>query len=345
MHSMNSIRRIVALGIPVADILVTGKGAQSLMQKFSMRPGVRNALTRAQVAAFEQELLTLPGVEIAPGGSMANTICTVARLCPDVKLAFASLCADDTYGHIFGEALRSANVSLLPPRTGGTETSRSYIITDGSGERAVARYFGDSMNFLTTADIDAALTGAEIVLLEGEILALPDGHALWNHTIRAAEAMGARLGLTLFGAEQVTAHRAVFLDTVQHHAHMVFGNTEEACALYATEDKQQAMAAIVRAISTPLAVPHPRFTLVSDGKASAHFITTNEDITASAPPLAPEKIINTVGAGDGFMAGTFAGLLLGREVERAMNMGHTLAQRVIQQEAAQLVDVSGVVVC
>ncbi|MCC7259979.1 MAG: hypothetical protein IT567_02985 [Alphaproteobacteria bacterium] len=342
---MNDIRKIVALGIPVADILVTGAGAQSLMQKFSMRPGVRNALTRAQVAAFEQELLTLPGVEIAPGGSMANTVCTVARLCPDVRLTFASLCADDTYGHIFGEALRSAKVSLLPHRTGGTETSRSYIITDDSGERAVARYFGDSMNFLTTADIDAALTGADIVLLEGEILALPDGQTLWNHTIRAAEAVGVRLGLTLFGAEQVSAHRAVFLDTAQQHAHMVFGNTEEVCALYATEDKQQALALLTRAISAPLVVPHPRFTLVSDGKAPAHFITATGDVTASAPPLAPEKIVNTVGAGDGFMAGTFAGLLLGREVERAMNMGHALAQHVIQQEAAQLADISGVLVC
>ena len=230
---LSHVDNLLCIGMPVADILIGKAKAGDLMQRYGMTPGVRNMLSTAQIAAMEAELATLKeGVDIVAGGSLANTASAVARLSPEVTITFCAGRAKDMYGEIFSDAILDADMDLVPETCMGTETSRSYVLTDEKGERAVARYLGDSMSSLTAAIIEADIERADMLILEGELPALPNGYALWREILALAEKHETAVGFTLFGAEQVRLHQALFMETIEQQAACVFGNEEELKALF-----------------------------------------------------------------------------------------------------------------
>lgn len=324
-------KNIVFVGMPVADILIGGAAAPALMQRYGMKPGVRSLLTHTQVAGIEEELPE--DAVVAPGGSMANTACTVSRLCPELDLTFLCLAADDRYGDIFLNALHDAGLMLRPGIREGQETSRSYVITDATGERAIARYMGDSMSHLRVSYLDEAMELADIIFLEGELLALPEGYALWDELLVEAKKHNVAVGLTLFGAEQIRQHRKKYLETIEEHAALVFGNEEELQTLYPDMPDAEAYNTLA---STVFANAGGKAVCISYGEAEAR-LQTPEGIFRSVPPKV-EKVVNTLGAGDAFMSGVLTGLLKGYTPDDALTLGHRIAGAVIAQEAPQLAD-------
>jgi fructokinase len=331
---LSEVKNLLCIGMPVADVLIDKTQAGDLMQRYGMKAGVRNMLTSQQIAAMEQELTTKrSGVEVVAGGSLANTASAVARLSPQVRITFCAASAKDAYGEIFSEAILDAGMGLIPEQCTGTETSRSYVLTDAKGERAVARYLGDSMSDLRGADIEAAIKSADMVLLEGELPALPQGYALWHDVIALAKQHGTTVGFTLFGAEQVQQHRALFLETIEQHAWFVFGNETEIAALYG-----EAFTGYDMTCETLFAKMHARVPdgvlCISHGSSAPYLHTPNG--TFRVPPAPVPRVVNTLGAGDAFMAGVLAGLLNGLAEDEALRLGHRIASAVIQQEEPQL---------
>lgn len=326
---LSATKRLVFTGMPVADILIKGPSAAAILERYQMRVGERTPLTPKQIAALEAELPS--DAMIAPGGSMANTACTVSRLCSHIEASFLCICADDNYGRIFTHAIRTAGLKLLPDQCAGSETSRSYVITDASGERAISRYMGDSMDHVRNTVVASALEGAEIVFLEGELLALPEGYALWDALLAEAKKRGVKVGVTLFGAEQIRLHREKYLSTITQHASLVFGNEEELATLYPELDEDKAYQALVDAVFNQ---PSAEVVCISRGSDPAWLTTRGRVFTSVAPQ--PTKVVNTLGAGDAFMSGVLSGLLKGYNPEEATRLGHRIASAVIQQEAPQL---------
>jgi 2-dehydro-3-deoxygluconokinase len=325
---LHEIQRIVFTGMPVADVLISGPQAHDLMTRYGILPGIRNMLTAQQVAGIEAELP--PETVTLAGGSMANTACTISRLCPGRDLRFLSICAEDGYGTLFSDAIRSAGLVLTPNETAGKETSRSYVITDVSGERGIARYMGDSMNFLDESRLERAIAGSDMLFLEGELLALPHGYDLWEALLASARRHNVMVGLTLFGAEQIRVHHAKYHETLPHTS-LVFGNEEELAALYPGSSFTEGFDQLR---STVMGRPHGRVVCISHGDKPAQMAT--RDGTYVMAPKTVDGLVNTLGAGDAFMAGTLSGLLLGRPAEQAMQLGHRIAGAVIQQAGPQL---------
>jgi sugar/nucleoside kinase (ribokinase family) len=331
---LSHIDHLLCIGMPVADVLIGKAQAGDLMQRYGMKPAVRNMLNAQQIAAMEAELATVTdGVDVVAGGSLANTASAVARLSPDVAITFCAASAKDAYGEIFSNAILDADMDLIPEACMGTETSRSYVLTDSTGERAVARYLGDSMSSLTAGMIEADIENADMVLLEGELPALPNGYALWRDVLALAAKYGVAVGFTLFGAEQVQKHRTLFMETIEHHAAYVFGNEEEIKALFGEtfEGYDQACDTLYALMQARL---DDAVLCISHG-SGAPYLRTRNGVYQSAPaPVA--RVINTLGAGDAFMAGVFAGLLNDAGEEASLSLGHRAAAAVISQEEPQL---------
>ncbi len=332
--SIAEARRILFIGMPVADILIDRQYANRFLRgEYGLTPGVRNLLHEGQIAPIETLLAGLDGIDVVAGGSMANTACTVARLCPDVSCSFFAVCADDRYGNIFTEAMTAANIQLLPTMRSGRETSRSYVVADEDGERAIARYFGDSMSEIAIEQLHEAIAGADIVLIEGELPALPGGYELWRNILAYAASKHIPVGFSLFGAEQVRRHHALFLETMHDHAHYVFGNEAELFALYEGHVVPEFETAAVEHADYVFSRAPQGVFCMSHGE-SIPYLHTEQGVFRQPPQPVP-NVVNTLGAGDGFMGGVLAGMLSGLGGNESLSLGHKVAAAVIQQEGPQ----------
>lgn len=320
-------KKIVFMGMPVADILINGPEAGRIINDYHMKIGDRTMMTANQVASLEANL---PACDIVAGGSMANTACTISQLCPDIDITFLSACADDNYGQLFKQAINKSGMKLYPNESVGSETSRSYVITDQTGERAIARYMGDTMHELSVQTVLEAIKGADILFLEGELLALEDEYKLWNTMIKTAQEQGVKIGISLFGAEQIRSHREHYLHTIYNHAAYVFGNEEELVELYPDSSFDEAY----KKLSQDLYQHAGELLCISSGEKPARL--SSKDGVWEKSPMPVEKVVSALGAGDAFMAGLITGLLKGYDYEHALELGHRVAGAVIQQAAPQL---------
>jgi sugar/nucleoside kinase (ribokinase family) len=330
---LNQVKNILCVGMPVADILISGARANNLMERFNMLAGVRNMLDDAQIIALEAEIISGDyEVQIVAGGSMANSACSVANLC-DANIDFFAAISDDNYGAIFTTGLKEAGIKHLPSGFYGVQTSRSYVITDNSGERAIARHLGDSMSKIDVDHFKNAIDDCDLMLLEGELPSLPNGHSLWLELLQYAKSQDKMIGFSLFGAEQVAKHRKLFMQTIEQYADLVFGNEGEIAALFAEklgnfEQECQDIFAIMQGRNQNAIM------CISHGDKAPYLASGNG--VFRTPPSHVDNLVNTLGAGDGFMAGTLAGLLKGLTEENALKLGHKVASAVLQQAAPQL---------
>ncbi len=343
---LNRLRNILCVGMPVADILISGDNTSIIMTRYDMQPAMRNMLSDAQIATLEAEINAANSqnidpqtlnpqalnVEIVAGGSMANTACSVAGLCRQNIKFFAAI-ADDNYGAIFAEGLSQAGVQHLKSPKIGTETSRSYVISDATGERAIARHLGDSMSALKLEHLRPHIDDCDLMLLEGELPSLPNGAELWLELLEYAKQQNKMIGFSLFGAEQITKHRELFMQTITEYADIMFGNEGELAALFDAPTtyftKECADIYAIMQARNPNAIM-----CISNGEHAPYLASKNGVFHVA--PSNVDGLVNTLGAGDGFMAGTLSGLLNGLDENAALMLGHKVAAKILQQAAPQL---------
>jgi sugar/nucleoside kinase (ribokinase family) len=328
---LKQVNKILSIGMPVADVLINGAKASEIMHNFNMKAGERNMLSASEITQIEEDISSISDdITIVAGGSLANTMCAIAGLTDNVISFFAAIAADN-YGKIFQAGLLQAGINHQPTTIMGTETSRSYVITEEGGERAIARHLGDSMSNLQSAHLHEAIKSADLILLEGELPSLPNGKDLWLEILHYAKTANKLIGFSLFGAEQVAKHRDLFKQTIDNYADLIFGNEAEVQELLPNHDFKAACAEIAN-----IALKHNKHAIIclSHG-ANAPHLQIGSDIF-STPPKTVAGIVNTLGAGDGFMAGTLAGLLNGLSGDVALELGHTVAANVLQQASPQL---------
>ena len=329
--AFSQAHNILFIGMPVADILVEGMNAE-VVQTLGMSYNDRTVMDAHQLREVEKFACQYK-TNIVAGGSLANSACAIKALCPDTNITFVAACADDTYGQVFADAVKAAHVVLLPHHTYGTETSRSYICTDTRGERAIGRYFGDSMSAFAASDIEDDIKNADIVILEGELLALDEGYSLWEDLIALAKKHSTDVGFTLFGAEQVTQHRTKMIDTIKHDAGLLFGNDDELYALM--QSGKEEFETACQQVHTWMMQHHDMpYVIISQGEHPA--ILVNHTGSYRAAPQPVDTVVSTLGAGDAYMAGVCAGLIRGDNEEAALNLGHKVAGKVLQQSSGQL---------
>ena len=131
------------------------------------------------------------------------------------------------------------------------------------------------------------------------------------------------------------------LATAMLYADFLFGNESEAAA-YAQHngmaDKVDDIAAIALAVS---ALPkkntsRPRTVVFTQGSKST-VVACNGQVTEYPVELLPkEMLVDTNGAGDAFVGGFLAQLVLGRDVAKAVDAGHYAARHIIQVSGTTL---------
>jgi sugar/nucleoside kinase (ribokinase family) len=98
----------------------------------------------------------------------------------------------------------------------------------------------------------------------------------------------------------------------------LFGNEDELCSLYETDDFDEAVRAVRRDCHMAAITVGPKGSLV----------VTPDDVV-EVPAVAVERVIDTTGAGDLYAAGFLYGLTHGRSLAECGRLGSIAAAEVI----------------
>ena len=228
------------------------------------------------------ETLLAARAETDLGGKGANQAVVLARAGVATRL-LARVGEDAVATRL--RALLAAEAVQATLLIADTPTDRSVVLVAADGENAIVSTAACARG-LSTGDVDAALPGADLLLVQGNLTAALTGHAL-----AAARARGMRTVFNPAPVEPDFAGLATFAD-------LLVCNRVEAATLTGAGEPGDAACRLCAAGAARVVV-----TLGADG---ALFRDAAGDLSVGAVPA---SVRDTTGAGDTFVAALTAALL------------------------------------
>jgi fructokinase len=235
------------------------------------------------------------------GGSPANVAVGVARL--GGCAAMLGVVGEDEFGHYLVQALRAEGVDVHRMRqTREGKTGLVFVSVDAAGQRSFAFHRTRSAEYLLRpSDVDVAWLGeARVVHVGTNSLLMPEAQQAVTAGFAAARAAGRVItmdpNLRLHAWPDPSVLRGVLerlipqvdvLKLAEDEFPWVTGEGDVSAALRHLE---------ARGVTVPV---------ITLGPAGAAFRFRGEEHRLPAPLVA---VVDTTGAGDGFMAGLLAGI-------------------------------------
>ena len=309
---------VVGIGNAIVDIIAHAD--DGFLTAAAM---VKGSMTLIDEARAEEIYKTMgPGVEMS-GGSAGNTIAGVASL--GGRAGYIGKVRDDLLGKVFRHDISSAGVEFpTPAATDGPATARCMILVTPDAQRTMNTFLGACVN-LGPEDVDAALIArAQVTYMEGYLFDKPTAQEAFRHAARLAHAAGRKVSLSLSDSFCVERHRAAFLELIEHHIDILFGNEAEITALFETADFNAAVEKL-RGLCDLAAITR--------GAAGSVIVTKDEIVEVPAAPVS--RIVDTTGAGDLYASGVLYGLTQGKPLAECGRLGSLAAAEIISHFGAR----------
>jgi fructokinase len=273
------------------------------------------------------------------GGSLANVSVGLARL--GARSAYVGVLGEDEFGHFLRERLAAEGVDVSRLRqTAEAKTGLVFISLDARGERSFSFYRTLSAErLLGERDVDPSFLGrARVVHCGTNSLLLPEAREAMLRTVETGRAAGRIVScdpnLRLHAWEEPEVLRAL-LGRLLPRCTVVKLSEEEVSFATGRADAEEAL--------RHLAGEGVLLPVVTLGAAGAAFLWRGEVVRVPAPRA---RVVDTTGAGDGFVAGFLYGLtrryadvtaLAGasrEELEALATFACGVAARVVEQVGA-----------
>lgn len=307
---------VTGIGNALVDILATTTDdfLDAQDAQHGMKRGSMNLID--QPRAIELYDAMGPARQVS-GGSAANTMAAFASL--GGKGAYIGKVADDQLGAIFSHDMNAIGTHYdIAPLTGGPETGRCMIFVAPDGQRTMNTFLGAAVE-LGPDDIDEELIAASAVTyLEGYLYDPPLAMQAFQKAATIAHRAGRKVSLSLSDPFCVARHRDEFLDLVDNHVDILFGNEEEIISLYQVRDWSEVPALVKDKCDIVI--------LTRSEKGSVIF-KDGEAFVIAAEPVA--KVADTTGAGDAYAAGFLFGYTQGLPMEECGRIASIAAAEVI----------------
>lgn len=241
-------------------------------------------------------LLEAGRFEPCSGGAPANVATGLARL--GARVGFRGVVGDDPFGRFLAERLAAEGVSCALRLARERPTGCWFVSLDARGDRSFfspnARFSADKL--IAPGDVEAEAIGRAAVLHVGTSAhVLPAGRDALRAAVAAARAAGTRVSFD----PNVRAHLWEDLEPLRRLCadvlpHVTYAKVSEEEALVCTGESDPARAA-ARLVELGVAVAcltlGERGALLRRGAEVVHV------------PAEPVEVVDTTGAGDGFVAG------------------------------------------
>jgi sugar/nucleoside kinase (ribokinase family) len=262
-------------------------------------------------------------VEMHLGGCSNNTALALAKL--GMKVSLVAKVGQDGLGDLCASVLTKQGVDIRGLKRSATDsTSFSFITIPPSGNRRIFHTLAANATF-GPADIDyARFNGAKWVFFGGmAIMPSLEGENL-AQVLKAAKKAGARTAadtatndrFTRADWEKVFAPCYEYLD-------VLFPSEEEACAITGHEDPRKICETF-----------RDRGVKIAGVKLGAKGSAVLSDEGFHLIPAYSVKCIDTLGAGDCFMAGFLSGMIRGLSANDAARLGNAVSAHCVQAVGA-----------
>lgn len=309
---------VLGIGNAIVDVLAHADDA--FLDDHGMPKG---SMTLIDADRAESLYAAMTPVAEISGGSAANTIAGLASL--GGRGAYIGKIREDALGQAFRSHIRMGGVTFeTTAATDGPPTARCLIFVTPDAQRTMQTFLGASAT-LAPSDLDGELIrGAAITYLEGYLFDPPPAKQAFLEAARVAHEAGRRVALTLSDSFCVERHRDDFLEFIDGHVDLLFGNEDELISLFRADD----LAAAVEALRgrAPLAA-------ITRGAQGSIVLDGRETIEVAADPV--ESVVDTTGAGDLYAAGFMHGLSSGRDLATCARLGGITAGDTIGRIGAR----------
>ncbi|RPB05769.1 Ribokinase-like protein [Choiromyces venosus 120613-1] len=319
---------LFCLGNPLLGIQVNGD--QALLDKYGLKPNDAILAEEKHLPIYE-EITTNYSPNYLAGGAAQNAARGAQYMLPPKSVVYVGCAGQDA----FGEALTSACVNegvLTKYRIEKDQpTGRCGVIITGHDrsmvtDLAAANHY--RLEHLQSPEIWSYVENAKIYYVGGYHLTVcvPAILALGKHAADTGKIFTMNLSapfLLQFFKEQ--------LDSVASYWDYVIGNESEALAYSESHGLDtKDITEIAKSIANlpKKNTSRPRVVVITQGTDPTVVVTGGPNTTVEVYPIRPiesKDIVDTNGAGDAFAGGFLAGLIQGKDLKTAADMGHWLA--------------------
>jgi len=251
------------------------------------------------------------------GGSAANTMAGIASF--GGKGAYIGLVSNDALGTIFTNDITDIGVSYnTPPYIQGLETARSFIFITPDGERSMNTFLGACTELSVEHVNSFLINNSSVTYMEGYLFDKEPAKEAFYLSAKLAHEAGKKVSLTLSDSFCVQRHKDDFLNLIENDIDILFGNEPELCALYDTDDIDDAFLQ---------ASKHCEIVVSTRGSKGAYISNNGEKLFCPAQPNV--TVLDLTGAGDQFAAGFLFGYTQGLSMEKCGELANKAAAEVI----------------
>lgn len=261
---------------------------------------------------------------IASGGSVANTIATVAQL--GLHSAFIGQTTDDKWGQYFDKGMLDIGVYTrlnILPDDGMSSSGTSVILITPDGERTMNTHLGVSSLINVACLNRELLENSKIVYLEGYLYDTAEAIDAINHAVEIAHESGSKIALSLSDSFCVDRHRHEFKKLISH-VDILLANEAEICSLFEIENQ-----ILSKDMICQFAVELPSLVAITQSERGVTLIS-NQNVTCIGTSVI-ENPKDLTGAGDQFAAGFLYGISNEWSAEKSTMFGIELASEIIDR--------------
>lgn len=260
--------------------------------------------------------------EFLAGGSCANSLTSFGNL--GGKGAFIGKISRDKEGEMFHQGLKNSDIHFAASYDETGATGRCAVLISDDAARTMVTSLGVA-GTLNADDVDTALIeNSNILYLEGYLYDQACAKQAFDKAAQIMKKTGGIIALTVSDLFCVERHREDFFNFAKHHCDILFANESEMLALFEAQNIDD----ILLEINSLAPI-----VCVTKGEKGALVISGEEYFDIA--PQAPEGVIDTNGAGDGWAAGFLYGYSHNLEIAACGMLGSVTAGEIIGHFGAQ----------
>ena len=315
---------VYGLGNALIDALVVGDD-RPVLSRHALRRGTMLLVDHDKWHRIYEEVRGA-GVEMHPGGSASNAICTVAAL--GGKAGFCGLVGDDELGRRYSEALTALlGKHDLVQQVGAPTGKCLSLVSDDDAERTMLTDLGTAMGLAPEGLPPDHLESSEWFFLTGYLFTgdrMPE--TAWK-ALERAKASGVRIAFDVADAFVIEHCRDAVNRVIDEYADVLFLNEAEGEVLL-----EKDTAGILDELGG-------RVKVVALKQGMRGSLLRAGSTTLRIDPVVVHAI-DTTGAGDSYAGGFLFGLAHGWDLERCGRLASAVAALTVSQVGGVVRDAS-----
>jgi sugar/nucleoside kinase (ribokinase family) len=309
---------VVGLGNAIMDAIVRIED-DAVLTRLGLTRGQMHPVDDARWREVFQGVEHL-GVEMASGGSCANTICTMALL--GAPAIYCGQIGSDTFGEAYARSMAETCGGHALVRTGGHGTGKCLsLVSTRDGERTMLTDLGAAVLLPTIGDFGQKVRQAKLLHLTGYLFLDGPIREAALEAVRIAKGAGVSISLDVADPFVARTKTEDMRRLLQQVARIGFLNQEEAEVVTGLP-AHEAVEEIGRWCEVAVVKLGGRGSLVRAGG------TTYE------VPVFKVPVVDTTGAGDCYAGGFLYGWMHGWSPDRAGELGARVAALTVKQLGA-----------